>query len=116
MNLKLLIIGSFIFLMAQSITWFQLNGQFLWKWCKDNEWAMALIGIPLSFCYIWATKYTVASFNGLLWPARFIGFGIGIAVYALCVSFFMNEGITMKTFISLILCFILLTIQVFWKN
>ena len=116
MNLKLLLIGYFIFLVAQFTTWFQLNGQFLWIWCKDHEWVMALIGIPLSFCYIWATKYTVASFDGLLWPARFIGFGIGIAVYAACVSYFMNEGITMKTFISLILCFILLSIQVFWKN
>ena len=116
MDYKLLNIGIIVFLIGQIAVWFQLNAQFLWSWPKNNVWAMALMGVPTSFLFILATKYTVTSFNGLLWPARFIGFGIGIGVYALCVSYFMNEGITMKTFISLILCFILLTIQVFWKN
>ena len=48
MNYKFLLAGAFMFLIAQIITWFQLNSQFIWKWSRDNEWAMALIGIPLS--------------------------------------------------------------------
>ena len=47
MNYKLLGIGVLMFFVAQLITWFQLNSQFIWKWCKDNEWAMAFIGLPL---------------------------------------------------------------------
>ena len=66
--------------------------------------------------YIWGTKYTVGAFEGLLWPARFIGFGIGMIIYALGVLFFFIEGITPKTFISLILCVILISIQVLWKT
>ena len=62
------------------------------------------------------TKYTVGAFEGLLWPARFIGFGIGMIIYALGVWFFFKEGITPKTFISLILCVILISIQVLWKT
>jgi len=116
MNYKLLGIGVLLFFIAQLVTWFQLNGQFIWKWCKDNEWALAIIGIPLSFAYIGATKYSVEAFGGLLWPVRFIGFGVGIIVYTILVSYFFNEGISTKTFISLLLCFILISIQVFWKN
>ena len=61
------------------------------------------------------TKYTVEGFNGLLLPARFIGFSIGMVVYALGISYFFKEGITNKTFISLMLCVILVAIQVLWK-
>lgn len=116
MNYKLLGVGVLMFFVAQLITWYQLNSQFIWKWCKDNEWAMAFIGLPLSFAYLWATKYSVAAFDGLLWPVRFIGFGVGIIVYTILVSYYFDEGISTKTFISLILCFILISIQVFWKN
>ena len=46
----------------------------------------------------------------------FIGFGIGMLVYAIFVSYLMDEGITTKTLISLVLCFILISVQMFWKN
>jgi len=52
----------------------------------------------------------------LLWPARFVGFGVGMIIYALGVSYFFKEGITTKTFVSLLICFILISIQVLWKN
>ena len=61
------------------------------------------------------TKYTVQHFDGTLWPARFIGFGVGILVYALFVGIFFKEGITLKTLTSLLLSFSLIFIQVFWK-
>ena len=95
-----------LFVLGQVLVWFQLNGQFLWDSFRKYEGLLILTGIPITWIFIEATRQGYTAFNGLLWPARFIGFGIGIAVYALCVSFFMNEGITMKTFISLILCFI----------
>ena len=31
---------------------------------------------------------------GLLWPARFIGFGVGMIIYAIGVWYFFSEGIT----------------------
>ena len=116
MNLKFLVYGIFLFFLAHIVTWFQLNGQFLWKFFKENTFLLALTGIPISYLYIWGTKYTVESFDGILWPTRFIGFGVGIIIYALFVGLFFKEGITMKTFISLILAFSLVCIQVLWKN
>ena len=115
MNINLLY-GVTFFLTAHFITWFQLNGQFKWEWFKEHEWVMALIGIPLSFLYIWGTKYTVEGMGGLLWPTRFIGFGIGMLVYAILVNYFFNEGFSLKTITSLILAISLIFVQVFWKN
>ena len=115
MNMNLLY-GIFFFILAHIGAFIQLNGQFKWVWFAKNEWALALAGLIISFFYIWGTKYTVLAFEGLLWPARFIGFGIGMIVYAIGVWFFFKEGITPKTFISLILCIILISIQVLWKT
>ena len=114
MNVNLLY-GIFFFILAHIGAFIQLNGQFKWDWFKDNEWVIAACGFILSFFYIWGTKYTVQGVEGLLWPSRFIGFGIGMVIYALGVSYFFGEGITTKTAISLGLCLILICIQVFWK-
>lgn len=97
------------------MVFFQLNGQFKWSWFKEHEWVMAIIGIPISFLYIWGTKYTVQGLDGLLWPTRFIGFGIGMVVYAILVSYFFNEGMNVKTAVSLLLAVMLIFIQVTWK-
>ena len=116
MNVTPLISGIFLFFIGHIIVFFQLNGQFKWDWFVKHEWLMALMGIPISFLYIWGTKYTVQGLDGLLWPARFIGFGIGIVIYAIEVGYFFNEGINAKTAVSLLLALILILIQVLWRN
>jgi len=110
-----LLIGMGSFLVAHVMTFFQLNGQFLYKSFQKHEWAVAAAGVILSFFYIWGTKYTVEAFGGLLWPGRFIGFGVGMVIYAIMVSYFFNEGINLKTLTSLILATGLVCVQVFWK-
>lgn len=115
MKINSFIIGMLWFILAHIAVFFQLNGQFKWNWFKQNEFILALCGVVISFFYIWGTKYTVDAFQGLLWPARFIGFGVGMLIYAFGVSYFFNEGISSKTLISLLLCIILICIQVLWK-
>ena len=110
-----LLVGMAMFLIAHILTFFQLNGQFLYKSFQKHEWAVAAAGVILSFFYIWGTKYTVEAFGGLLWPGRFIGFGVGMVIYAIMVSYFFNEGINLKTLTSLILATGLVCVQVFWK-
>ena len=111
-----LILGVVFFIIGHILVWYQLNGQFIWKSFQKYEWAVASGGLVISFFYIWATRHTVQSFDGLLWPARFIGFAIGISIYAIFVEYYFKEGINFKTGISLILCLILICIQVFWKD
>mgnify|MGYP003112753119 FL=1 len=108
--------GIFWFILGHIFVFFQLNGQFKWEWFRKNEFIVAAAGLIISFFYIWGTKYTVEAFNGLLWPARFVGFSIGMVIYALGVSYFFKEGITNKTLVSLILCLILVLVQVLWKT
>ena len=110
-----LIIGIIMFMLAHIFSFYQLNGQFIWKWFEKNEVLVAAFGFFISFFYIWGTKYSVSGFEGLLWPARFIAFGVGMIIYAIGVSFYFNEGVNLKTAISLILSVILIAIQTLWK-
>ena len=111
-----LLIGIAAFLAAHILAFFQLNGQFFkMDWFRKNEILVAAFGFILSFFYIWGTKYAVSGFNGLLWPARFIGFGVGMIIYAIGVWYFFSEGINMKTTVSLGLAILLIIIQVLWK-
>ena len=115
MDIKLLLFGMMWFVIGHCCVFIQLNGQFKWEWFQQNELILALCGIIISFFYIWGTKYTVAGMGGLLWPARFIGFGVGMIIYAIFVNYHFSEGINSKTWVSLGLALILILIQVFWK-
>jgi len=116
MILKDLLIGIFWFFAAHLVTFYQLNGQFFkMDWFRKNELLVAAAGIIISFFYIWGTKYAVNGFGGLLWPARFIGFGVGMIIYAIMVNYHFGESLSSKTIVSLCLALILICIQVLWK-
>ena len=103
------------FLLVQLLTWFQLNGQFIWPWFKNNVFLLCLFGLPISWLYIEATRLGFLAFDGLIWPQRFLGFAIGMLTFAICANVFLGEGLTWKTITSLILSAALVFIQVFWK-
>ena len=104
------------FLLVQLFTWFQLNGQFIWPWFKNNVFLLCLLGIPISWLYIEATRLGFIAFDGLIWPGRLLGFAAGMFKFAVCANIFMGEGMTPKTIVSLILATALTCIQVFWKQ
>jgi len=108
-------IGLLLYFVTHIIIWFQVNGQFVWPWAKDHPWTMSLLGFPISYILIIATKYIVVGFGGLLWPGRLVGFGSGMIVMAILTYCYMGEGISTKTLVSLILATVLVMIQVFWK-
>ena len=107
--------GILLFITTHIIIWFQVNGQFVWPWAKEHPWVMATLGIPISYALIIATKYIVAGFDGLLWPGRLVGFGLGMIVMALLTWYFMGEGLNTKTLASLLIATGLVCVQVFWK-
>ena len=108
-------IGLLLYFVTHIIIWFQVNGQFVWPWAKDHPWTMSLLGFPISYILIIATKYIVAGFDGLLWPGRLMGFGSGMIVMAILTWCILGEGISTKTLVSLVLATTLVFIQVFWK-
>ena len=116
MALRDMLLGLLCFSMAHILTFFQLNGQFFkTDWFRKNELLVAAAGIILSFFYIWGTRYTVSGFDGLLWPARFVGFGVGMIIYAIGVNYYFGEALTAKTIVSLCIALILICIQILWK-
>ena len=110
-----ILIAILLFTLGQAMIWFQTNGQFVWPWAKENPMIMALIGFPISYILIIATKYVVAGFDGLLWPGRLVGFGSGMIVMALFTWYFLGEGLNTKTLASLLIATGLVCMQVFWK-
>ena len=62
-----------------------------------------------------ATRLAVTGFNGEFWPGRFVSFATGIAMFAVMTWLFRNEGVTIKTAVSLMLALGLLLVQLFWK-
>ena len=107
--------GILLFITTHIIIWFQVNGQFVWPWAKDHPWTLAILGLPISYVLIIATKYIVEGFDGLLWPGRLIGFGSGMIVMAVLTWYMLGEGINLKTMTSLILATGLVCVQVFWR-
>ena len=101
--------------LGQLLVWFQLNGQFVWKWFDKNPLLLTLMGVPISYVFIIGTKYGYEAFNNVLWAQRLIGFGLGMICFTFCTYYFMGEGMTTKTVISLILSLTLVLIQIFCK-
>lgn len=111
-----LLVGATLMVVAQALAWFQLNGQFIWRWCKDHPWLMIILpSVPISFFYLYATKYQVEGFQGEMWPSRFMSFGIGIIVFSILVWLLNNEPINTKTLVSIGIAVMLLSVQVLWK-
>ena len=112
---KALLYTILIFTITQIAVWYQTNGQFISDWFKNNAFILSLFGIPISFGYIYATKYAFAAFDGVLWPGRLLGFALGMIIFAILTNSYLGEGITPKVVVSLVLAIMLVLIQVFWK-
>tara|TARA_A100001201_G_scaffold141135_1_gene135814 strand:- start:789 stop:1133 length:345 start_codon:yes stop_codon:yes gene_type:complete len=111
-----LVIALILFTIGHILIWFQTNGQFLWRWFEKHPIFLSIFfGGFISYFFIFATKFSYQYFDGLLWPIKFVGFSVGIFTYAGLTYYFMNEGLTMKTLICVILASIIIGIQVLWK-
>jgi len=110
-----LVRGTLLYLVAQTIVWYQINGQFISTWMKEHPLAVSFLGIPISYVYIYATQYLVEAFDGDLWPQRLIGFSMGMIAFAFLTWIHLNQGITLKTAVTLALAFAIVVIQIIWK-
>lgn len=110
-----LLIGMLLMLLAQILTFYQLQGQLKYQWFKDNYWVIVLMGIPISMMYMESVRQIIIHYGGLLWPSRLIGFGIGVVVFAILSQLLFGENLTTKTMVCLILSGVIILIQIFWK-
>jgi multidrug transporter EmrE-like cation transporter len=102
-------------LIAQIITFLQLQGQLKYEILKNNMWFLVLMGIPISYMFMQSVKYFVLAFDGQIWPSRLLGFGLGVIVFSLMSSLLFREPFTLKTIACLLLGLCIILIQLFWK-
>ena len=75
-----------------------------------SMWIMALLGIPISLLFWWATKIGYEGF-GSLWKIRLLGFGISMLTFPVMTYFYLGEAMTIKTILTLGLAIIIMLIQ-----
>ncbi len=101
-------------LLAQVISFVQLQGQMVWKFPKENPYIMMFLGLPISLIFIRTTKIFNEQFDAN-WPGRLIGFGLGVIVFTIMSWLIFNEHPTPKTITCLVLAFTIVMLQIFWK-
>ena len=114
-NIQKLITGTLLFLLGQTLVWYQINGQFISEWMKKHPLAVSFLGVPISYVYIYATQHLVEAFDGDMWPQRLIGFSMGMIAFAFLTWIHLNQGITLKTAVTLALATAIVVIQIIWK-
>lgn len=110
------LLKGFIYgLIAQIVTFLQLQGQLRYSILKNNTWFVVLLGLPISYLFMISVRYFVAAYDGQIWPSRLIGFGIGVVVFSLMSHWLFKEPFTLKTLICLGLGSLIVLIQILWK-
>ena len=111
-----LIYGILWGLVAQIVTFLQLQGQMKYDILKNNTWFLVLMGIPISYMFMQSVKNFVLAFNGEIWPSRILGFGLGVIIFSIMSILLFKEPFTAKTGACLFLGLCIILIQLFWKN
>ena len=115
MDPKLLTLGFIYFIVSATAIWFQTHAQFFNDWSKDNALLVAIPGFIISYWSIKATENIAEAYDGAVWPARLIGFGVGIIIFSILTWLILGEKIEIKSAVCVLLAFYILIIQLFWK-
>jgi multidrug transporter EmrE-like cation transporter len=110
-----LLYGILFGLIAQILTFIQLQGQMKYEWFKNHPIIIEFIGVPISYLFMMSVKNIVNAYNGQMWPSRLIGFGIGVVVFTAMSYWLFKEPLTPKTLTCLGLGVIIILIQILWK-
>ena len=110
-----LFLGIVFGIMAQVLTFFQLQGQVKYEWFKNNYFLVLLMGIPISALFMYSVKNMVLAYGGEMWPSRLIGFSLGTIIFSYFSITLFGEPLTLKTIICLVLSVLILTVQLFMK-
>tara|TARA_Y100001973_G_C5130528_1_gene297504 strand:+ start:203 stop:553 length:351 start_codon:yes stop_codon:yes gene_type:complete len=101
---------------GQTFVWFQLYSHYVWKWWENKALLPSLVfGIPASLCFWYGVRMAVDATNEA-WSARMLGFGMSYLTFPILTWWLLNESmLTTKTMICVVLSFIIVTVQLFWR-
>lgn len=105
-----------IMAIAQTLVWFQCYSHYVWDWWQEKPMHAALIyGVPASICFWYGTRMAVDT-TSEAWTARMLGFGMSYFTFPFLTWYFLNESMfTTKTMLCVVLSFMIVSIQLFWK-
>ena len=107
-----MVITMILFFLNNIIIWYQLNSQLVWDWAKTSKamWFSALLGVPISLFFLYATKIGYEGF-GNLWSVRFMGFATSMLTFPIMTYFYLGEVVTLKTAITILLAIVIMILQ-----
>ena len=110
---KMLALG--LFSIGHTLTWFNIYGQFAWKFWEGKPVLSAFIyAIPTSLLFWYGTRVCYEGSGA--WGARLLGFAASYFVFPLMTYVFLKESMfEPKTFLCIILSFCIIGIQLFWE-
>jgi multidrug transporter EmrE-like cation transporter len=110
-----LIKGLLYGLIAQILTFIQLQGPLKWPLFKQYQNWLALAGVPIAMLFMRSVQEFVIAFDGTIWPSRLIGFAVGIIVFSVMSIMMFGESLNPKTTVCIVLGMLILVIQLTWK-
>ena len=114
--MKEMLLGVLLYVVAQTLAWFQTNGLLIHKWLADHVVLTSIVLGPIvGVMFAYGTKHIYQQTDAL-WVARFLGFASGYIIFIpLTWYFFGEDPFTIKNIISLLLCATLISVQFFMK-
>jgi hypothetical protein len=111
-----LFLACLLFAAGQTMGWFQLNSQFAWEWWKDKPLTSVLLySIPTGICFWYGIRIAYEEM-GEVWGPRFLIFSMSYLTFPILTWYFLNESMfTTKTMVCVLLSFVIVAIQLFWK-
>ena len=110
-----LLIGFLYGLVAQIITFLQLQGSIKYGWYEKYPIIIILASIPSGWLFLKSVQHFVMAFDGEIWPSRLLGYGIGVIVFTLMSWQLFGEHLNTKTLVCLGLSVAIILIQILWK-
>ena len=113
MNIKYIILTTFLFTITNIVIWYQLNSQLVWEWAKGGKglWMTCLLAIPISLSLWLSTKWGYVGF-GNLWSVRFMAFASSMITFPIMTYLLLGEPMTMKVIATIILAVVIMIIQI----
>ena len=113
MNIKYIILTTFLFTITNIVIWYQLNSQLVWEWAKGGKglWMTCLLAIPISLSLWLCTKWGYVGF-GNLWSVRFMAFASSMITFPIMTYLLLGEPMTMKVIATICLAVVIMIIQI----
>jgi len=115
MDLTKIVYGILLGILGQTGSFFQLQVAYRYGWDKQYLWLILLSSIPTTWLYMKSVKFFIEGFDGLIYPSRLLGFGVGISVFVTLSWIMFKEPMGLKHIISIMLAVLIILVQIIFK-